>query len=67
MSAGIYFRDDLARILASKAQAASRSMSGDSLRGYLDAITDLAVEFGLDKPEPETIVYDLPREGWIRV
>lgn len=50
MAVDLYFKDDLQRILASKWQAAVRDKQGDELVGYVQALHDLAVEFGIPDP-----------------
>jgi hypothetical protein len=61
MARDMWFKDELACVLASKRQAAVRDKSGGELEGYLSCLEDLAVEFGHD----QTATYDLPRESWI--
>ncbi|MBN1954826.1 MAG: hypothetical protein JW900_07225 [Anaerolineae bacterium] len=43
----LWFRQDVARILASKAQAASRYTGAEYREGYMDALADVALAFGL--------------------
>jgi len=50
MGLDVWFSDDVRRCLHSKAQAASR-YSGEFRDGYLAALDDLAVEFGVVEPE----------------
>ena len=45
---GMWFRGDIHRILASKAQAAARYGDAGFVAGYLAALDDLAVEFGVE-------------------
>ena len=47
MGLELWFRADVQRMIASKAQAAGRLEAGEYRRGYLDALEDLAVDFGL--------------------
>lgn len=47
MGLDLWFRDDVRRMIASKAQTAGRLAAGEYQRGYLDALSDLAVAFGL--------------------
>ncbi len=62
MAREMWFKDELACVLASKRQAAVRDKRGEALEGYLSALEDLAVEFGHD----QTVTYDLPREAWLK-
>lgn len=48
MALDLWFRDDVRRILASKAQAIARLPVNDYRLGYEDALADMRVEFGLD-------------------
>lgn len=48
MGLDLWFRDDVRRILASKAQAIARLPVSDYRSGYEDALSDLRVQFGLD-------------------
>ncbi len=55
MGLDLWFRDDVRRMIASKAQTAGRLAAGEYQRGYLDALDDLAVGFGLSgvgRPAP---------------
>lgn len=47
MSLDIWVREDVARILASKAQAGARYTGEEYREGYLDALSDVALAFGL--------------------
>lgn len=51
MGLDLWFRDDVARILASKAQAAGRYSGEEYRQGYLDALGDVALAFGLAAPQ----------------
>ena len=51
MGADTWFRSDLVKILRSKAVAASRDIADQQRReGYLAALFDLGVEFGIELP-----------------
>ena len=51
MSLDIWFEADVLRILAALMQAASRDISDPTLRQvYLNALSDVAVAFGLQPP-----------------
>ena len=50
MGLDLWFRQDVARILASVGQAASRHAQGEYKRGYNDALADVALAFGLVTP-----------------
>jgi hypothetical protein len=47
MGLDLWFREDVARILAGLAQQAARRNDGDYGEGYLDALSDVALSFGL--------------------
>jgi hypothetical protein len=49
MGLDLWFPADLERILASKNQVAQR-FGGEYRTGYIDALSDLAIEFGINLP-----------------
>lgn len=51
MGLDLWFKQDVARILASQAQTAARYPGKEYKEGYLDALSDLAVAFGLAAPQ----------------
>jgi hypothetical protein len=51
MGLDLWFREDVARILASKARPATRLPEGAYQNGYLDALADVGVAFGVVEPE----------------
>jgi hypothetical protein len=63
MGLDLWFREDVARILAGLAQQAARRDGGDYGQGYLDALADVAISFGLtvqneNRRGPVTIYQD---------
>ena len=69
MGLDLWFKADLARILAAKLQAAQRDKNGAELVGYVQCLHDLAVEFGIDDPrvkKPGVVIYDQQGEEWFR-
>jgi len=47
----LWFPEDVRRMLASQAVVASRYGAGEYRAGYMDALRDLAISFGLDERE----------------
>jgi hypothetical protein len=47
MGLDIWFRDDVTRILAGHAQHEMRGKDNDYQKGYMDALKDIAVSFGI--------------------
>lgn len=50
MGLDLWFKQDVARMLASQAQTAGRYTGADYRQGYMDALSDLALAFGLVPP-----------------
>ena len=50
MALDLWFRDDVRRILSMAAQGAARHPADDWRDGYMAAIADLAIAFGLATP-----------------
>jgi hypothetical protein len=50
MGLDLWFREDVGRILAGLAQQATRRDDGEYRCGYMDALCDVAVSFGLTVP-----------------
>ena len=59
MAMDLWFKPDVARILASKAQAASRYSGAEYKRGYMDALADVALAFGLTTSRVVSVEADL--------
>ena len=51
MGLDLWFRDDVARILAALARTAARAPAGEYQHGYIDALGDVAASFGIAAPE----------------
>ncbi len=64
MGLDLWFRDDVKRILAMAAQAAER-YPGDFQAGYVAALSDLALAFGVAAPgtRPAIRMIDMGKEG----
>jgi len=62
----MFFVEDCQRILASHAQSAAR-YSGDFQEGYMAALADLAIAFGVITPQakmrPQVTIWELPAPG----
>jgi len=62
----LWFRTDIERILRSKAHAAMRQQSSAYRQGYMDALDDLAIEFGLcDSELSAGLSHRQPSGGWL--
>ena len=61
MGLDLWFREDVARILAALARTAARARAGEYQQGYIDALGDVAASFGIVAPEN----HQVPGGEWI--
>ena len=59
MGLDLWFSEDCARLIASKLQAALRNPDSEWRRGYIDAMEDMSVAFGLSMPHLEATMEEL--------